>query len=230
MPRPKPPASLPAHLTAALLLAASAAHAQWSGSLALLSDDRYRGLSRSDGKPSARAAVAFDLPQGWYAGAVVSRARLWPGHSGALWQAYGGRSARWSPTLGWELGLSTVHHARASAYDFTELYAGLLAPRWQARLHLSPDHYGRGTASTYAELDTHWPLHERLRLVAHAGWLHVQQRPAYGRRQRADLRLGVAGDVEALQWQLAWSGAERGGPYPTAHDRGRWSLSVAYFF
>jgi uncharacterized protein (TIGR02001 family) len=215
-----------------LLVAAAPVRAQLSGSLMLLSDDRFRGLSRSDGHPSLRAALAYDAAGGWYGGGALGRVALWPGDR--RWQAtaYGGRSERLSAALAWELGLAAVHFDGATGYDYAELYAGLLGERVQARLSLSPDYFGRGAASAYAELDARWPLTAAVQLQGHAGWLSVSRSPEYGRRQRADLRLGAAWNLRSMSWQLAWSGAGRGGPYPVAHDgrRSGWSLGLSLFF
>lgn len=213
------------------LLAAAPVRAQLSGSLTLSSDERFRGMSLSDGHPSLRLAAALDASGGWYGGAALSRTSPWPGHRTPQWTLYGGRSRRWSPTLAWEAGLAAVHFAQASSHSYAEAYAGLLAERWQARLYLSPDYFGRGTRSAYAELNARWPQTEALHLLAHAGVLGVQ-RNAYGRRARADLRLGAAYSFARAELQLAWSGAQRDAPYAVAYDRPRsgWSLSLALFF
>jgi uncharacterized protein (TIGR02001 family) len=216
---------------AALLPAAAPAHAQWSGSLTLTSDDRFRGLSRSDGDPTVRAALAFDAPDGWYVGGSLGRVALWP--EDRRWQAsaYGGHSQRLSAALAWELGVNSVHFAGASSYDYTELYGGLLGERVQARLYLSPDYFGRDAKSAYAELNARWPVTDAVQLLGHAGWLAVSHNE-YGRKQRADLRLGAAWSLRSMEWQLAWSGAGRGGPYPLAFGgrRSGWSLSLSLFF
>ena len=60
------------------LLCASEACAQVSGSVTLVSDYRYRGISLSDGRPTAQLSVAYDRPDGWYMGAFASRVRLRP--------------------------------------------------------------------------------------------------------------------------------------------------------
>lgn len=216
---------------AALLSASAPARAQWSGSLLLTSDDRFRGLSRSDGDPALRGALAFDAPDGWYAGGALGRVALWPGDRRWQASAYGGHSQRLSAALAWELGANGVHFAGASGYDYAELYAGLLGERVQARLYGSPDYFGRGPRSVYAELNARWPVTGAAQLLGHAGWLAVS-RNEYGRRQRADLRLGAAWNLRSMEWQLAWTGAGRGGPYPVAHDgrRSGWSLGLTLFF
>jgi uncharacterized protein (TIGR02001 family) len=229
------PRRLP-RLAALILLAALAAapaRAQLSGSATLVSDDRFRGLSRSDGQPGLSLALAFDADAGWYAGGSLARAELWPDHRRPQWQAYAGRSRRLSATLAWEGGLSGVHFAGGGGYDYGELYAGLLGERLQGRLYLSPDYFGRDARSAYAEVDGRWPLGRGLHALAHAGLLAVSRNPADGRRQRADVLLGGALVQGGVQVQLAWSGAQRGGPYPATAYGGRrsgWSLSLSLYF
>src|SRR5690349_12947644 len=94
--------------SAALLLTLSscAALAQVSGSVALLSDYRFRGVSLSNGKPVAQAGVAYDAPQRWYAGGLVSAvlAGCFPDCGGLQGVVYAGYAARQSNGLAFDVG------------------------------------------------------------------------------------------------------------------------------
>src|SRR5690348_2212837 len=59
-------------------LCAPLAFAGVSGSVALTSDYRFRGITLSDGLPALQLDVDWSAPQGWYAGAFASSARLAP--------------------------------------------------------------------------------------------------------------------------------------------------------
>ena len=55
---------------------AGAAHAQLGGSVAVDTDDRYRGVSLGDSQPGLRLTLNYDAPERWYAGASLRPARL----------------------------------------------------------------------------------------------------------------------------------------------------------
>jgi uncharacterized protein (TIGR02001 family) len=201
-------------VAAALALAAGAAHAQWGGSIGAVSDYRPRGVSLSDGRPGARASVSYDHASGAFAGASVASVALDAGtRRRAELLAYAGYAARTAHGLAWELGASAVHFAGAAEYDYRELFAGVIAPRWNARVHLAPAYYGYGGRTAYLDVNGVHALGAPWRAFAHAGALLRLDDPAPGkRRARADLRLGVAAALERLDVQLAWVGVQRDGP------------------
>src|SRR4030095_13495945 len=47
-----------------------------SGSVSAVSNYRYRGVSLSHNDPAAQAAIVYDDPLGWYAGAFASTVRI----------------------------------------------------------------------------------------------------------------------------------------------------------
>ncbi len=199
-----------------------------------MSDHRLRGVSLSDGHPGLRAALDADVDGGWYAGTSLARAELWPDHRRTRWQLHAGRSMPLAAGWSGELGVTHVHFAGERSYDYGELYAGLLSERWQLRVQASPDYYGRGVRSGYVELNTSIGLPLDLRGLAHIGALAVSRTPgAYAsRRTRADLLLGVSRSFDALELQLAWSAAQRGGPYPSTYGarRSGWVASASLRF
>jgi hypothetical protein len=124
-----------------------------------------------------------------------------------------------------------------ASYDYTEVYAGLLGQQLQGRLYFSPDYFGRGVRSVYAELDMQWALGRGWRAQAHVGGLAVDEDTgaAYGhpqRQARADVRAGVSHPLGDAEVQLYWSAAQHGGPYPTSYggNASGWVLSLATFF
>jgi len=191
-------------------LAAGEARAQVGGSVSVQSDHRFRGLSLSDGHPSARLTLSLDHASGWYAGASVAGVRV-QGEQRPQWLLYGGRAARLGGSLAWDAGATAVHVAGSAGTDYAELYAGLVGDRWTARVHFSPEYYGRSERTLYAEVNAALPLPARWRLFGHAGALARLDAAGRGngRRVRADLRAGVAAGFEAWDVQLAWVGVQR---------------------
>jgi len=216
-----PPARL-ARLTtliAMLLAGAVVARADVGGTLSLQTDARDRGMSYSGGRPSAQLGLAWDGQGGWYAGAQLAYVRFDAGRRGAALQVYGGRVFELAPGLDGEVGLIAHAVENLSHDDFQEAYAGLLGEGWTLRFYLSPDYYGTGQRSAYAELNLRRPLAAGWALVAHAGLLDVSGGWAlpYARQQRGsrrDVRVGLSHALgESGELQLAWVAASRGGPY-----------------
>lgn len=225
-----PPARLArSTILIASLLASAAVRADVGGTLSAQTDARDRGMSYSDGKPSAQLGLAWDGPAGWYAGAQLAHARFVQ-RRGARLQAYGGRVVELLPGLDGEAGVIAHAFENVSHYDFQEAYAGLLGERWNLRLYVSPDYYGSGQRSLYAEFNLRWPVAAGMGLMGHVGMLRGYGTPTtatytYGQASdatRADVRAGASWQLgQSCELQLAWVSAGRGGPYTWASDSTR---------
>lgn len=243
LPAPSPRSRRLAAITVVWAAAAvsPAARAQLGATVGIDSDYRFRGVSLSDSKPSLRLTVNHDVDTGpWagtYLGASLTRAEVrddtylqTTGYAGYVTRPRDDRSV--------EAGLSVSHFNRdASAYDYGELYAGVLAPRWSLRLSYSPDYFGQRVQTVYADASAYRTLDERARVFGHLGVLvPIAGTDRYGlpdsHRTRADGRIGIGWSAQALDLQLAWTSATRGGPYPAAYTgrRSAWVLSAAYSF
>lgn len=221
------------------LLCASEACAQVSGSVTLVSDYRYRGISLSDGRPTAQLSVAYDRPDGWYMGAFASRVRLRP-RAGSETQllTYLGYARRSSTGLSWELGVK--HAAFTGRYDddYPEVFVGLASDRLGARIYYARRYFGADAPNVYAEVNGAHELSDRLRLMAHLGWSRRggSGRMTYGTdRHRFDARLGIGAVLDGFDLQLAWvttdgSDAAAYAPIPligSGAARQTWVLSLS---
>lgn len=230
----RPPA-LSAGAALALLLCVGSAAAQTSGSVTLLSDYRFRGLSLSDGHPTAQLGLNYDSPQDWYAGAQLAGADLRERDMAQL-MAYGGLARRLASGWSWEAGASLSHFSRAHDSEYGEWYAGVAAQRLGLRVYYSPHYLGRDLRTAYVEANGFYPLHEQFKLVAHAGALRYLPRGGADLPVRYDARLGVATTLGDWNMQLAWVAAssrepgEGASPYYTAPSKQALVLSVAYSF
>ena len=226
-----PPARL-ARLTilAATLLASAAGWADVGATLSAQTDARDRGMSYSDGKPSAQLGLAWDGDAGWYAGAQLAHARFVQSR-GVRLQAYGGRVFELAPGLDGEAGVIAYAFENVSRYDYQEAYAGLLGERWSLRLYHSPNYYGSGQRSLYGEFNLRWPVARGLGLMGHVGVLRGYGEPTtavYGETHgptRVDLRAGTSWQLgESCELQLVWISTSRGGPYTWADSTRRRSV------
>ena len=211
------------HATAlgALLFTATAS-AQVSGSVALVSDYRYRGISLSDERPAAQLAVAYDGTGGGYAGALVSSVQ--PSRSArAQLQTYLGITRPIRPGLNWELGVTYTTIAGDTGYDYPEAYLGLVTDHYSARLSYARHYFGQPAPTLYMALERTWRLSDHLRLLAHLGLLRRNGPDEYeARRYRVDARAGLGWTWRDYHLQLAWTiarGSE--GPYPFGYREDR---------
>jgi len=220
-------------LAALCLVASLAARAQLGATVAVESDYRFRGVSLDESGPSLRASFNYDAPNGCYGGASATRVELEHGDRYAQVLGYVGCTTPVGVERQVEAGATFSHFTGDSRYDFAELYAGLLAGRWGARLHFSPDYFGRNVSTVYAELDGHTLLDENFRLFGHVGVIaRIGGNGGGESRARADLRVGAGWVWRGLDLQLSWVGATEGGPYPALYGRrrGAWIAGASYSF
>ena len=186
---------------------AGGAWAQLSGSLGIVSDYRYRGVSLSDGKPAAQLGVAYDGADGWYAGAFASTADFGrPARDDVQVLPYAGYAASFFPGLAWDAGLSYSAFLRNHDYAYPELYWGLATDHLRARLSYARRYFGEDRQALYLELDGSRPLAEHLHLTGHAGFLRVDgQGYTY---DQTDFRVGFSLDLDQAHVALSWVAAD----------------------
>ena len=162
-----------AALATILFCSAAPAAAQVGTAVSILSDDRFRGFSLSDGHPVGTLNLSYDSPTGLYVGAsgtlVGSTA---DGIRPLGFQLDGGYAAQVNSGLIAEAG---IIHARYSRYSglrsglsYTEVYAGLEGKILSSRIYFSPHYLGRG-ATAYGELNASLPFGQDLTFQGHAG-------------------------------------------------------------
>ncbi len=205
-----------------LLARPAYADGQLSVSAALDSDDRFRGVSLSHGRPDARLEVDYDHDSGLYGGVSLAAASG-RGQSGPLthYTAYAGYVTRPLPGLSWDGGISHTHIDDRERYDYDELYAGLIAGGVSARLSYSPRYYGRDVQTLYADLSGGRQVSPHVRLFAHAGWLR-RLSGSWGLRPRYDLGAGAAMTIRACELRLTVTHAPP--LYAWGHDDGGTAL------
>jgi uncharacterized protein (TIGR02001 family) len=205
-------------------LLAGAAHAQFGVSVGVESDNRFRGVSLSDGHPDLRLSLSYDHDSGAFAGATATRVEFMRGRHSTQLLGYTGYVTRVTPGLGVEAGVTSSTFSGNARYDYTEIFAGVLSERWSLRAYYAPDYFGFGQATAYVEVDANAPLTPRLRLFGHVGALSALGGLAADApsRTRTDLRVGLGfGALPSVDVQLAWVTATRGGPYVVEYSTRR---------
>ena len=218
-------------LAAGLCLAAGA-RAQTSLSAAVESDYRFRGFSLSSERPALAINLNYDDASGVYAGLSglgVATAQMGPQWLGSV--AYVGYSARRDGgRLALDVGLSNTNVTNYSfgrhAYDYMEVYGGVISDHFAAHAYVSPDYDGRAERTLYTDLDAAYRPAPQWRLFGHVGALTPITARLEGikTREQYDLRAGVSTQYKHCELHLAWSLA---GPAPGYADwRGRSQSAV----
>ncbi len=210
--------------------------AQVTGSATFVSDYRFRGVSLSDDRPAAQLAIDYDLPaSGWYAGGMLSSARLDATHTVQL-LAYGGHAWRISPNLSWETGVRYTRFTGHDSYAYGEAYVGVAFKQLVGRVYYAPNYFNANYPVWYAELNDSHALFGNWYAFAHAGYLrrNGSVEEYHTSRFRSDVRAGIGYALDPWNFQLSWATA-RGAPdvvfgYPEAMNvtRDAWMLSVSY--
>ncbi len=212
------------------------AHAQVSGSVTLLSDYRFRGVSLSDGRPAVQVALALDRADGWYAGALVSSAKTeQSARPSAQLSSYAGFAQRFRSDLSWEVGALYTRFTGHEHYAYPEMYLGLASEHFNGRLYYAPDYFGSGS-TVYAELNGARMQSEHVYLFGHLGMLRRNDHETNYRESshyRFDVRVGVGMTLRAGNLQLGWT-TMRGGDlralgYPVGNrsTRNAWVISLS---
>jgi len=208
--------------------------AQFAGSLALISDYRFRGVSLSDDQAAAQLDVGFDHESGWYAGVFASNVRFYadsPTRVQAL--AYAGYAQRLLDGVSVDAGASYSDFPGQSDYNYSEVHAGFTTDNLSGRLYFAPNYFGQELHTFYGELNGSRRLAENIRLFGHAGMLQIASGPSAGGASHFDARAGVEIAFRALRLQLSRVANQGASPaYPVSDSRinGTWTAAVSGSF
>ena len=206
----------------ALLLTAATvcmeSRAQVSGSVALVSDYLYRGVSLSDGDPVAQLNLAYDSPENWYVGVFASPIKSFAARR--LYTAYAGYAWRLGSGMALDAGMTDYLYAGDALYNYHEAYFGVSLERTSARLSYSPNYTAMHVRTVYADMSHGVELTGSLNAFVHAGYFHPLDRsPALQRR--FDVRAGLTGSAGPFKWLLALDGVRVAGGAPPPYDMTR---------
>ena len=200
--------------------------AQISGSLTLVSDYRYRGVSLSHNNPAAQVAITLDDASGWYAGAFASSVRLGNPSTPELQALAFFGYARQAPSgWSWDVGADYSAFTGSGGYSYPEVYSGVAFENVSARVYFAPRYFGHSGNAIYAELNVAQPLQDRVRLLAHVGILRSNGGDSYyggSDHPVFDARVGIGIDLDPFQVQVSWVGiSAASAAYPITGVRSR---------
>jgi uncharacterized protein (TIGR02001 family) len=219
------------------LFAATRAAAQISVQAELQSDDRYRGVSLSNGAPALGLTLTYDSPSGLYVG-VNGAAGL--GREALNYTAYVGYAQRMGDNA-WDVGLTGAgavlrppgRYAPIYKDVYVEVYAGFTHRNLSVHVYYSPRYIVEDAPTIYVDLDAaihpaaHW------RVFGHAGVLTPLSswRPDAG-GARVDGKLGLAREFRHGEVDLAVSAITPAPFYPEGYRQNPDAVTAAvlYFF
>lgn len=215
-----------------VLIWAPAARAQISGSVGIQSDYRFRGLSLTGRQPAVTLDLAYDHPSGLYAGASAVGANQ-DGLRALGFIEYAGYA---SPRLGrvsFDVGVNnqnlSQYAGRRYPLNYSEVYVGVAGSHLSAHLYYSPNYFRSGIQTLYADLEGSMKPAEHWRLFAHLGATVPVGEPR-SRRQRYDLRAGVARQFGPLELQAAVTATSPAPPPLTPPERAALVFGANWFF
>lgn len=209
------------------------ARAQWSGEVAVTSDERWRGRSLSAGRPAATLSLGYDDRSGAYVDGAATVAALRSGPDIVSIGIDAGYARRLKNGIVLDLGLTRREFrgagSGASGSGYTEAYFGMSGRSLAGRVLYSPDYLQRGIHTLYGTLDGVARPLPGWRLLGHAGLLQVvRQRPWGGlTRTQFDYSLGVAHQIGKVDARLAWSGGLPGKDFYADRLRSRQAVTLA---
>jgi uncharacterized protein (TIGR02001 family) len=211
------------------------AQVDFSGSVALQSEYRYRGQTPGDSGPAPQLTLNLDEVHGWYAGLFASGMAIGD-LQGYKLQGYGGYALRLDSGWSVESGCSRVTYTQLHQYDYHECLVGLSGQRFSARLSYSPRYLGFAAHTAYVETSLFYPVHTSFNLIAHAGLLYNLSQgvwPGIPARSRYDLKLGLSIPFGNLTLQVAREHSQDDGrrylSYPV-HPPKAWTMGATYAF
>ncbi|MFZ6769480.1 TorF family putative porin [Undibacterium sp. Di26W] len=214
------------------------AYAQVSGSMTLVSDYSYRGISLSDGQAVPQLNLVYDSPDGWYAGAFGSKVRVYSWTSdGEQILLYSGLSRRLGLASGmiWEAGVTGSLFPNATSLNYGEIFTGIMMDNLSARIYYSPDYIGLSMKSLYLEANADYALHERIDVFSHIGWLtYPDAKAGQVANNRLDARIGFGVNFSSWKLQLAYGTTKQRHTYSAVRyqspARSNLVFSASYLF
>lgn len=201
-----------------LALAAVPAFAQVTGSVAVHSDYRHRGVSYSERDPAAQFTLAWDHPVGFFAGASATSVKIESGYTDTRLQAlyYVGYVGELVEKINWEAGVLRYTYPGSKSvpsWDYTEWYVGLDRDNSSLRVFQSPDYFAEGGRSWYVDAGHAIPLRGGLSLTMHLGFLRLGHDYVHDSRRdansRFDARVGVSYTRKQLRADVGIVGLSR---------------------
>ena len=177
------------------------------------------------------ASLAYDHPSGLYAGAqVIGENQDGPALLGHI--EYLGFATPKTAGPSFDIGVNneslSQYADRRYPLSYTEVYAGVIGDHLSAHFHYSPNYFRPGANTGYVDIDGVIRPADKWRLFGHLGTTFPIG--GEGRRQRYDLRAGVARQFRSFEIQAAVTATSPAPPAATPQNPAAVVIAASYFF
>ncbi len=144
-----------------------------TGSVLLISDYLYRGISQTDEGPALQGSLTLSTESGWYLSSWGSNIKF--GQGSMELDLSAGRSFTVAPDWTVDLGLMQYRYPQGDnskdQFNFIEGYGKLIYQDWTLGLAFTDDYFGTGVGKFwYVSADWNQPFTEAVQLQWHLGY------------------------------------------------------------
>jgi uncharacterized protein (TIGR02001 family) len=199
-----------------LIAAAGAAHADVTGSVSIVSDYDFRGITQTNGDPAVQMSIDYTHESGFYFGAWGSNIDWLPKATTEVDLYSGFRST--VGDLGWDVGIYYYSYPSDSEVNTYEIYGKLTYKFLTGSLWYTDDFYNSGKSEVYLSADAAIPAGP-LSIILHAGYTSTD---AVANGDYEDYAVGVsytASNITLSMKYIFTDGVDRFGASPGSDDR-----------
>jgi uncharacterized protein (TIGR02001 family) len=197
---------------AALSLTALAANAEITGTLSVVSDYNFRGISLSANDPALQGSLDYASENGFYAGAWASTIDYGDDYDGNVEvDLYAGFAGEFAEDFGYDVGLVLYTYPDSSGdrfdgtdeiHTYPEIYAGLSYKWIEVKQWYTNDYSGTGDDAYYTEGNATFELPANFGLTAHLGYNYGD---AFDDTEYMDYSIGVTYTVANFDLGLGYA-------------------------
>lgn len=186
-----------------LLVSGAAAHAELSGTVGVVSDYDFRGISLSAKDPALQGSIDWASESGFYVGAWGSNIDYGQGVDGDIEiDLYAGYAGETEGGLGWDVGLVYYTYPGSDDIsDYPELYGALSYKWFEFKQWYSNDLSGTDLDGWYSEGNASFELPANFGLNLHLGYNFGD---AFDDTEYMDYSIGVAYTLGNFDLELKW--------------------------
>ncbi len=188
----------------------------FSTTLGIVTDYRYRGLSQTDRHPAIQGSFDWSHESGFYLGVWGSNVDFQEGGTNSgngastEFDWYGGYGTEF---MGFSLDAGVLYYtypgaANGLGYDFVE-YNGHIGYSWNiisvtAGINYSPEFFALSDGATYSTFDGEVDLGHNLSVIGHWGHQEVDNNATYTHPDYNDWSLGAAYSTNGFDFKLLY--------------------------
>lgn len=171
-------------LATAILAGSSAAMAEFSGNVAVVTDYLFRGISQTDNDPAIQGGLDYNHASGFYAGIWGSNVDFLDGNDLEL-DYYAGFGGDLTQAVAFDVGVAYYDYpagdlgAGSNEPEYWEIYGGLSGDVGPAALsgtiYYSPDYFGETGDGVYIDLGAEFEVTSGITLAAHIGHQSIDE-------------------------------------------------------